>query len=586
MMLRYVAVTTAVVAVYGFGQVVVATTCFVPTTRSSSISRRHLTRQFPSNYLHRMLPAETLAMETAEWTTVLTGNPAPSTTATSSSLSAIALLDSVLQSSAFWSCAIMLSIVALLYTWEEAVDEARERLPAPLMPVVDRMLAEMGGLGFIGLFLGVFVTGGPLGHYIGALSENFLGDEEILLETFEFLHNAFFEVGIGFFLIAGLTAAQVLRKIESLQSVSRAVFDTDKDGKVSLEELADILKVGAVAVDLDGDGRLTKEEVQQALRMARKDSIWDEVTMTTTQIRAEALVVRERFIETCRVSPNFRIEKYFANIFGENLKEIVELSPLTWLPLIPALSLDRSVDMARNVVSASSSNAAESCGYFLGTPAFFAVSSFFAALTLFWGCFNFWKVTQIKEMLVPTLVRDSRMENTARLLPPRFEDDQLLADFNSSPGLVAWIESSLGGNDRPARNGHERLFGAAGAIGPHLYRDSIKFHTWLVVSQIVFWGAQIVARDAAALWQGAETGNPELVVPELAIFGFYVASAIAQLWLAPQTFLNYSLVTSIEDLASEYAIQESCSDEVDEEENETRQARDAMHESKKCFVES
>jgi len=39
------------------------------------------------------------------------------------------------------------------------------------------MLAEVGGLGFIGLFLSTIVTGGPLGQIIGNLSENFLGGE-------------------------------------------------------------------------------------------------------------------------------------------------------------------------------------------------------------------------------------------------------------------------------------------------------------------------------------------------------------------------------------------------------------------------
>jgi hypothetical protein len=464
-------------------------------------------------------------------------------------------LDFLLQSPIFWSTSIMLSIVALLYTWEEAVIEARERLPPALMPVVDKMLAEMGGLGFIGLFLGVVVTDGPLGAMVGDISEHFLGDEEILLESFEFLHTAFFEVATLFFVIAGLTVATVINKINKLQAVSKAIFDRDQDGKVSLEELADILRVDSLQVDLDKDGPVSPEEIEQALRTAQKDTLWEEITMSTRQIKAEALVVRERFIETCRVSPNFRIETYFTRIFGKNLEEIVELSPLTWLPLIPAISLGRSVDMSRDIVSASSPNAYESCGYFLGSPSFFGVSTAIFAAALVWGCFNFWKVTQIKEMLIPALVRDSNCNNKATLLPPRFEDEKLLNEFNSSPSIFGWIEGMLG---EPPRNDQEKLFGAAGAAGPDLYRDSIKFHTWLVVSQIVFWGSQIVARDANALVRGMEVGNPDLVVPELAIFGFYVALAIAQLWLAPQTFLNYSLITSIEDLANEFAIQESC----------------------------
>lgn len=157
----------------------------------------------------------------------------------------------------------------------------------------------------------------------------------------------------------------------------------------------------------------------------------------------------------------------------------------------------------------------------------------------------------MKEMLVPALVRDSKTGCQATLLPPRYEDEELMKEFNSSPFTFGWIESFFG---EPARNDQERLFGAAGAAGPELYRNSIKFHAWLIVSQIVFWGTQIVARDSSALIQGLQVGNPDMLVPELTLFSFYVGSAIGQLLLAPQTFLNYCLITLIEDLAQEEAI--------------------------------
>jgi hypothetical protein len=319
------------------------------------------------------------------------------------------------------------------------VHTAREKLGQTLMPVVDGMLAEMGGLGFIGLFLSVVVTGGPLGHTIGELSERFLGDEEILLETFEFLHTAFFEVGIGFFLIAGLTVAEVLKKIESLKVFSETIFDVDGNGQVSLEELAGALKIYSIEVDSNQDGNLDEEEVQRAVRSAEKVTLWNELRISAKTIQAEALVMRERFLRTGRVKPSFRIEAYCEKIFARNLKEIVELSPLVWLPLVPFLALGNSVDISRDVVSAASTNAAESCGFFLGSPLFFAVSSTFTFASLIWGCFNFWKMWQIKVMLIPTFVRDSACRNQAVLLPPRYEDTKLLAEFNSSPSIFGWL---------------------------------------------------------------------------------------------------------------------------------------------------
>jgi hypothetical protein len=276
--------------------------------------------------------------------------------------------------------------------------------------------------------------------------------------------------------------------------------------------------------------------------------------MTSHQIKAEALVVRERFLQNCGVASTFRIEVYFTKIFGENLFEIVELSPLTWLPLIPFLSLGESVDISRDIVSAASANAALSCGCFLGTPELFVANSLLLMATVTWACFNFWKVTQVKSMLVPLLVRDSSCDNRTRLLPPRYQDEKSLREFDSSPSIFGWIESFFA---EPATNDQDRLFGVAGAAGPELYRNSIKFQTWVTVSQIILWGSQIVWRDGNALLNGLETGRPELVLPEFMIFSTYVLLSVACLWLAPQTFLNYSLTTSIEVLADVEAIQET-----------------------------
>lgn len=50
----------------------------------------------------------------------------------------------------------MLTLIALLYLWEESVARARKKLGSTfLLPVLNSMLTEMGGLGFIGLMLNV-----------------------------------------------------------------------------------------------------------------------------------------------------------------------------------------------------------------------------------------------------------------------------------------------------------------------------------------------------------------------------------------------------------------------------------------------
>lgn len=80
-----------------------------------------------------------------------------------------------------------------------------------------------------------------------------------------------------------------------------------------------------------------------------------------------------------------------------------------------------------------------------------------------------------------------------------------------------------------------------------VYRDSIRFHTWLCVAQITYSTTQIVFRDATALYLGQNVGNPEGTLPELILWSVFVVSAIFQLSLAPTTFLNYCFVTSVEE---------------------------------------
>ena len=110
----------------------------------------------------------------------------------------MSFLDPILQNPVFWSMSIMMSIVALLYSWEKTITSARSSLPETLQPVVNSMLVEMGGLGFVGLLLGIVVVDGPLGVIIGQFSERFLGDFKLLWQSYQFLDSAFFEVAIAF----------------------------------------------------------------------------------------------------------------------------------------------------------------------------------------------------------------------------------------------------------------------------------------------------------------------------------------------------------------------------------------------------
>lgn len=252
------------------------------------------------------------------------------------------------------------------------------------------------------------------------------------------------------------------------------------------------------------------------------------------------------------------VEKYFEQIYAENLEEMVELSPLTWLPLIPLIAILNAVDLSNEVISASSPNAFVSSGVFISSPSFLYSSIAASALSVAWCVYNFWKLKAIKNMLLPTLVRD-RNGNQATFLPPRYEDKKLRRTFNSSPGMFALLEEFLGG--RKGRNNHERLFGGAGANGPEIFRNSIKFQTWFCVAQIIFLFNQIVVRDFKTLVDynrgliiGDSIGNIDMVIPEILLYTTLVALACAQLWLAPTVFFLYSTSTSIEEMTVPWAI--------------------------------
>ena len=108
---------------------------------------------------------------------------------------------------------------------------------------------------------------------------------------------------------------------------------------------------------------------------------------------SEILLIRERLLTSYshRIDDNFRVEKYFEQIFGHNLEEMIKLSSLTWLPLIPLISVLDAVDLSREIVSASSQNAALSAGCFATSPWFLVTSTMSSFFCLGWGIFNFWK---------------------------------------------------------------------------------------------------------------------------------------------------------------------------------------------------
>lgn len=86
----------------------------------------------------------------------------------------------------------MLVIVGLLYLWERSVIFLRKAVGPTLQPVVESILGEIGGLGFIGLLLSTFAPANR--EFLESLSDRLFGESEILLETFEFVSGCSFSI--------------------------------------------------------------------------------------------------------------------------------------------------------------------------------------------------------------------------------------------------------------------------------------------------------------------------------------------------------------------------------------------------------
>lgn len=109
-----------------------------------------------------------------------------------------------------------------------------------------------------------------------------------------------------------------------------------------------------------------------------------------------------------------------------------------------------------------------------------------------------------------------------------------------------------------ATNVNAELFGTVGGNGPEVYLTSLTSNAWLNVASLFFFASQILTRGVYALTHpDMSVGNPEYLIPETVLYGLLGLLNIAQSYVAPTNFLNYCLVTSVEDLKMDWAIEQS-----------------------------
>jgi hypothetical protein len=448
------------------------------------------------------------------------------------------------------SSLIMLTIVGLLYIWEESVEWMRETVPKAIRPVVESVLAEIGGLGFIGLVLQSVLGNGAIKKALEGLSVVFFEEKDILVENFEFLHSAFFQVGVGFFIAAGAMTVVGIKKLNEIKTVEELEVDAATGAcVVTPEVLCKYIPVKETADNIIPGG----------------NTLWDELFMEKKERAGRVLLMRMQLMKLFpHLTNTFRVETVVKASFAQNLFKLVELSPLTWIYLVPALSLANALDLSHDVINSASPNAADTVGYFFSTPTVIVPSLFSVALSVIWGVWNCWKLTQIKYMAMPRLERNPNTKVT-EVLPPLMDSVKSREAFDSSPAWVRPLERFWG---KPAKTPLDELFGEAGGAGLKLYQNSIKYQTWLCLTHIVFFGTQNIPRDIHAIWTGATVGDPDHLMAELISYSVFVSVSLFQLlFVSPRAFWNFCLIQSLDYEASKQLLLLSGNDPAPDERN-------------------
>ncbi|KAL3928160.1 MAG: hypothetical protein SGBAC_012767 [Bacillariaceae sp.] len=474
----------------------------------------------------------------------------------------------------------MLLIVFLLYSWESFVEYAKEECPPAIVPVIEKMLGEMGGLGFIGLLLSALLNQAAFGEVVGNTSERFLGESSILLESFEFLHEVFFQAAIAFFSTSAFIIVRVLLSFQAILELTTEQGGENFGGSDAASQelscsVARILEAPTIEIaslirnceemeDLDCEVDLEDDFVKKLAVEQQINPLWRELTLTPKARAAQILVLRERLKKEFNLNEDFEIRKYLEQGFATCNLDLVEISPLSWVPLIPLIALAASVDLSHEVVNAAAGNSVETSGFFLSTPLFFIPKLLIELLNIGWFAINFVKMTTIKNMLLPTVVRVEDDEGRGRLIPPavEFDDQRKTFQENSSPLWIAWLERIYA---TPATNRLEELFGVAGGSGLSFYLNSIKFQTWLVVASLVVFTSNILPRDVYALTHldSVQVGSPENLVPEVLVFGLFALINVTQIFFVPITVLNFCLISCVESFVDTEAQESAPNQQLD-----------------------
>jgi hypothetical protein len=347
-----------------------------------------------------------------------------------------------------------------------------------------------------------------------------------LQDSLDYFYTTFFQVGLVFPIYVGLMVQSVFTVTSEMDNLDGMGLYRRGGSRDTREGLARILEAPSLPLN---SRSLSLSDMYNRL----KQKTWiDEALISTDRRAAELMVANAYLVSEGKMEATGSIKSYLDQSFAQTLSSFVNLSPWAYFVLVPALLLANSIDLMTNAISPLSINAAASAGYYVSEWYALFPSLAVTGLSVYWGFVNFWKMSVIKSMILPTVVYDPSI-GSARILSPRIDSQEQRAEFDSSPPDIAGWETAIREKINPTGASDESilssLYGKAGSDGSQMYLDSIRYHTWLVIASIVFYGTSIISRDWSVLSSGGG------IAWEFVMYSVLMGLNLGQAFLLPVT---------------------------------------------------
>lgn len=457
-----------------------------------------------------------------------------------------------------WTFALVGSILALGWGFEQTIDTIEKYVDKRMIPVVKQSVLELATLGFIGLVIETS-TVGHSNSWLSALSEHFLGDHDILFEQFERLHQGLFAVTITFFLTCAILIGTLNAQFQEWDYERRNNYL-----QFRLEEYDWKLSNTSAPFALRGWNNLAQRLAianERQIERSPLTQLFDEIFRPGSSRIAEFLRFRERFLVQARNDgiflPNgFRFSDYLEEHASNNLKKLVTIDvpqqARIWMPVaVVGLFAEAVADMTEGVGNEASGLYVVVCAsqLALGT----------------WSLWNFFKMRNIKTRLRPQLAARKlkklcadcscegytcarRGYQVMRLLPPPYAlagGTNALKREQVPVNRLAVFENYYA---QAARHGHDVLFGQVGAAGPDFYLTSMKTNLFNAIVSLAVGTASLLSSHSGT------NSNPTVILLAL-------VPAVASIILAPSTFMMYNWATSVESLKDLKALRKVLSEQ-------------------------